>query len=86
MKVIKYGMIEFEYACQVEKSDGSREEKVVIHLDNTSVDKINHGKVKSNFFKKNLVLTIQGYSDKMNGNIILSCRSHIRGIEIIMEC
>jgi hypothetical protein len=52
MKVIKYGMTEVEYACQVEKSDGSRQEKVIIHQDNTSADRISHGKAKSNFFKK----------------------------------
>jgi hypothetical protein len=52
MKVIKYGMTEVEYACQVEKSDGSRQEKVIIHQDNTSVDRISHEKAKSNCFKK----------------------------------
>jgi hypothetical protein len=30
MKVIKYGMIEVDFSSQVEKSDGSREEKVTI--------------------------------------------------------
>jgi hypothetical protein len=40
MKVIKYGMTKVEYACQVEKSDGSRQEKVIVHQENPSVDMI----------------------------------------------
>jgi hypothetical protein len=34
MKVIKYGMIEVDFSSQVEKSDGSREEKVIILQEN----------------------------------------------------
>jgi hypothetical protein len=86
MKVIKYGMTEVEYACQVEKSDGSRQEKVIIHQDNPSADMINQGKDKSIASRKKLVLNIQGYSENMTGNIIGSCRSWIRGIQVIMEC
>jgi hypothetical protein len=38
MKVIKYGMIEVGFFSQVEKSDGSRQKKVIILQENPSVD------------------------------------------------
>jgi hypothetical protein len=52
MKVIKYGMTEVDFSSQVEKSDGSSQEKIIIHQDNTSADMISHGKAKPNCFKK----------------------------------
>ena len=64
MKVIKYGMTEVEYACQVEKSNGSRREKVIIHKANPSVDMTSQGKDKSFCSRGNV------HSPRPNGKIL----------------
>jgi hypothetical protein len=68
------------------KPDGSRQKKVIILQANPSVDIISQEKAKSIASRKKLVLNIQGYSENMTGNIIGSCRSWIRGIQVIGEC
>jgi hypothetical protein len=47
---------------QVEKSDGSRQKKVIILQENPSADIISQEKAKSIASRKKLVLTIPGYS------------------------
>jgi hypothetical protein len=61
-------------------------EKVIIHQANPSDDMMSQGKDKLLASRRKLVLNIQGYSENMTGNIIGSCRSWIRGIQVIMEC